>query len=76
MFDSLQQVTGPLTALILQQHQTYSSRVENEQTTAVNKVKAQRHCKQTAEAALLRENLSTDLQKSMVLAVRRMHLAN
>ena len=41
MFDSSQQVTGPLTVLILQQHLTYSSRVENEQATAVNKVKAQ-----------------------------------
>jgi len=65
MFDSSQQVTGPLTALILQQHQTYPSRVENEQTTAVNKVKAQQRRKQAAEAALLRENLSSDLQKSM-----------
>ena len=65
MFDSSQQITGPLTALILQQHQTYPLRVENEQTTAVNKVKAQRRRKQNAEAALLRKNLSTDLQKSM-----------
>ena len=31
----------------------------------MNKVKAQQCHKQTAEAALLRENLSTDLQKSM-----------
>ena len=31
----------------------------------MNEVKAQQRCKQTAEAALLRENLSTDLHKSM-----------
>ena len=75
MFDSSQQVTGPLTSLILQQPQIYPSRVEKEQTTAVNKVKAQQHCKQNAEVALLRENLSTDLQKSMDFG-NEVHLCN
>ena len=64
MFDSSQQITGSLTAHILQQHQTYPSRVEIEQTKD-KKVKAQQCRKQNAEAALLRKNLSTDLQKSM-----------
>ena len=65
MFDSSQQVTGLLTTLILQQHRTYPSRVENEQTTAVNKTKAQRRQEQIAEAAQLCETLPIDLQKSM-----------
>ena len=67
LFNSSQQVTAPLTALILQQQMSYSSKVEKEQTTAINKIKAQRRLNQAEEAAQLRENLPTDLQKAMDL---------
>lgn len=41
LFDSSQQVIAPLTALILEQNMCYPSRVVNEQTNTINKIKAQ-----------------------------------
>ena len=40
LFNSSQQVTAMLTAFILQQQMPYPSKVEKEQTTAINKIKA------------------------------------
>ena len=42
-------------------------KVEKEQTTAINKIKAQRRHNQAEEAARLRENLPTNLQNAMDL---------
>ena len=67
LFDSSQQATATLTALILQQQMSYPSKVEKEQTTAINKIKAQRRHNLAEEAARLRENLPTNLQNAMDL---------
>ena len=65
LFKSFQQVTALLKALILQRDLFYPSTVEHEQTTAINKIKAQSRGDLTDEAAKLLENLPSDLQQSM-----------
>ena len=68
LFENSEQVTAPLTALILQQDLSYPSSVEHEQATAIKKIKAQRRRNLSEEAAKLRENLPSDLQQSMAFA--------
>ena len=46
---------------------SYPSKDEKEQTTAINKIKAQRRHNQAEEAFRLRENLPTNLQNAMDL---------
>ena len=68
LFENSEQVTAPLTALILQQDLSYPSSVEHEQATAINKIKVQRRHNLSEEAAKLRENIPSDLQQSMAFA--------
>ena len=64
-FMSSEQISAPLTALILQQEKVYPTNVASEQVSIKSKIKAQWRRAKADEPARLRESLPTNLQQAM-----------